>query len=122
MPNMKMGPVTNPANNNKMKVQANATVPPPFTPVTNPRDVGEGDAINSNDLILAEQGASASVLNADNADAVIVSIDGGPPEGDVVIDINPEEVPTPPDEYYNDVTGLTDYWLTTGEMGFSIRG
>jgi hypothetical protein len=116
MPNMKMGPVTNPANNDKMKVQANATVPPPVTPITDPRDVGEGEAINSNDLILAEAGASASVLNADNNDAVIVEVDG------LVIDINPEEVTVPPDEYYCPETGLTDTWLTIGEDYLYIRG
>ena len=64
MPTMKMGPVSNPANNDKMKVQPDVPKPPPVTPVTNPRDVGEGGAILDKDLILAAQGANGSILNA----------------------------------------------------------
>ena len=122
MPTMKMGPVTNPANNDKMKVQPNAPKPPPPATVTNPRDVGEGGAILDEDLILAAQGASGSILNASNGDAVIASFSEGPPDGHVVIEVNYDEVSSV-DEYYNDVTGLTDTTLNfTDGDSTGIRG
>lgn len=122
MPTMKMGPVTNPANNDKMQVQPNAPKPPPITPVTNPRDVGEGEAILDEDLILTAQGASGSILNADNSDATIASFSEGPPGSQAVIEVNYDEVSTV-DEYYNDATGLTDTTLNFADGDVvSIRG
>lgn len=122
MPTMKMGPVTNPNNGDKMKVQANAAPPPPPATVTNPRDVGEGDPIYDQDLILAEEGASGSVLNADNGDATIVGFTGGPPGGHVDNDVNFDEVISV-DDYYDSGTGLTDTTLNFGDSDtISIRG
>lgn len=122
MPTMKMGPVTNPANSDKMKVQPNAPKPPPITPVTNPRDVGVGQALLDEDLILAAQGANGSILNAGNGDATIASFSEGPPEGHAVIEVNYDEVSTV-DEYYDNATGLTDSTLNFSDGQFiTIRG
>lgn len=122
MPTMKMGPVVNPNNGDKMKVQANTSLPPPPAAVPNPRNVGAGEPIYSGDLILAAQGASASVLNADHADATIVSLSGGPPGGHVTNDVNLTEV-TSVDEYYDSGTGLTDTTLHLPDSdGIVIRG
>lgn len=122
MPTMKMGPVINPANNDKMQVQANVPKPPPVTSVTNPRDVGEDGALFDKDLILAAQGASGSILNVSNGNAVAASFSEGPPDGHVIVDANLDEVTV--DDYYDPATGLTDTtlsFITDGEI-VTIRG
>lgn len=101
MPTMKLTSVVNPGNSNQMVVTRNSSPP------ASPRDVGTNGAIYSGDQIASAASASATVVNVDNSDNWIATMDGIDP---VDTTFNWEEVSSV-DEYYNTQTNQYDYYV-----------
>lgn len=113
MPTMKLTSVVNPGNSNQMVVTRDSSPP------ASPRDVGTNGAIYSGDGIQSAASASATVVNVDNSDNWIATMDGTDP---VDTTFNWEEVSSV-DEYYNTQTNQYDYYINLpGPQVVILRG